>query len=166
MSPKNRWFWSLAATVLVCDVVTKRIAEQALQPRHVPHDIVGDVLRFTLTYNTGAAFSMSLGDYSRWGFAIMATIVLVVLWRSLATADVRDAWQGAAIGLVSGGALGNLVDRLRHVHGVVDFIDIGLGDVRFWTFNVADMGVTFGAMMLIIAMLKTPANASSSESVL
>lgn len=166
MSPKNRWFWSLAATVLVCDVVTKRIAEQALQPRHVPHDIVGDVLRFTLTYNTGAAFSMSLGDYSRWGFAIMATIVLVVLWRSLATADARDAWQGAAIGLVSGGALGNLVDRLRHVHGVVDFIDIGLGDVRFWTFNVADMGVTFGAIMLIIAMLKTPANASPSESIL
>jgi signal peptidase II len=143
-----------------------RIAEQALQPRHVPHDIVGDVLRFTLTYNTGAAFSMSLGDYSRWGFAIMATIVLVVLWRSLATADARDAWQGAAIGLVSGGALGNLVDRLRHVHGVVDFIDIGLGDVRFWTFNVADMGVTFGAIMLIVAMLKTPANASSSESIL
>lgn len=166
MSPKNRWFWSLAATVLVCDVVTKRIAEQALQPRHVPHDIVGDVLRFTLTYNTGAAFSMSLGDYSRWGFAIMATIVLVVLWRSLATADARDAWQGAAIGLVSGGALGNLVDRLRHVHGVVDFIDIGIGDIRFWTFNVADMGVTFGAIMLIIAMLKTPANASSSESIL
>jgi signal peptidase II len=166
VSPKNRWFGSLAATVLVCDVVTKRIAEQALQPRHVPHDIVGDVLRFTLTYNTGAAFSMSLGDYSRWGFAIMATIVLVVLWRSLATADARDAWQGAAIGLVSGGALGNLVDRLRHVHGVVDFIDIGLGDVRFWTFNVADMGVTFGAIMLIVAMLKTPANASSSESIL
>lgn len=166
MSPKNRWFWSLAATVLVCDVVTKRIAEQALQPRHVPHDIVGDVLRFTLTYNTGAAFSMSLGDYSRWGFAIMATIVLVVLLRSLATAEARDAWQGAAIGLVSGGALGNLVDRLRHVHGVVDFIDIGIGDVRFWTFNVADMGVTFGAIMLIIAMLKTPANASPSESVL
>lgn len=166
MSPKNRWFWSLAATVLVCDVVTKRIAEQALQPRHVPHDIVGDVLRFTLTYNTGAAFSMSLGDYSRWGFAIMATIVLVVLWRSLATADARDVWQGAAIGLVSGGALGNLVDRLRHEHGVVDFIDIGIGDIRFWTFNVADMGVTFGAIMLIIAMLKTPANASSSESIL
>lgn len=166
MSPKNRWFWSLAATVLVCDVVTKRIAEQTLQPRHVPHDIVGDVLRFTLTYNTGAAFSMSLGDYSRWGFAIMATIVLVVLWRSLATADARDVWQGAAIGLVSGGALGNLVDRLRHEHGVVDFIDIGIGDIRFWTFNVADMGVTFGAIMLIIAMLKTPANASSSESIL
>ncbi len=166
MSPKARWFWSLAAVVLVADVVTKRFAEQALQPRHVPHEIVGDVLRFTLTYNPGAAFSMSLGEYSRWGFAIMATIVLVVLLRSLATTDAGDAWQGAAIGLVSGGALGNLVDRLRHVHGVVDFIDIGLGDIRFWTFNVADMGVTFGAIMLIIAMLKTPANASSSESIL
>lgn len=166
MSPKNRWFWSLAATVLVCDVVTKRIAEQALQPRHVPHEIVGDVLRFTLTYNRGAAFSMSLGDYSRWGFAIMALIVLTVLWRTLATAPDADRWQGAAIGLVSGGALGNLVDRLRHAEGVVDFIDMGIGDTRFWTYNVADMGVTFGAIMLIITMLKTPAEAAPSEKIL
>jgi signal peptidase II len=166
VSPKTRWFWSLAATVLVGDVVSKRLAEQALQPMHVPHEIVGDVLRFTLTYNRGAAFSMSLGEYSRWGFAVMATIVLVVLLRSLASTPAGDRWQGAAIGLVSGGALGNLIDRLRHPNGVVDFIDIGLGDVRFWIFNVADMGVTFGAIMLIIAMLKTPAQAPPTESVL
>jgi len=166
VNSKSRWFWSLAAVVLAGDVLSKRLAEQALQPQHVPHEIVGDVLRFTLTYNRGAAFSMSLGEYSRWGFAIMASIVLVVLWRSLATTDVRDAWQGAAIGLVSGGALGNLVDRLRHAAGVVDFIDIGLGDVRFWTFNVADMGVTFGAIMLIIAMMRTPEKPASPETVL
>jgi len=166
VSPKTRWFWSLAATVLVGDVVSKRLAEQALQPMHVPHEIVGDVLRITLTYNRGAAFSMSLGEYSRWGFAVMATIVLVVLLRSLASTPAGDRWQGAAIGLVSGGALGNLIDRLRHPNGVVDFIDIGLGDVRFWIFNVADMGVTFGAIMLIIAMLKTPAQAPPTESVL
>ena len=67
---------------------------------------------------------------------------------------------------MSGGALGNLVDRLRHPNGVVDFIDIGLGDVRFWIFNVADMGVTFGAIMLIIAMLKSPAQTPPTESVL
>lgn len=166
MNPKNRWFWSLAGTVLVCDVVTKRIAEQALQPMHVPHEVVGDVLRFTLTYNRGAAFSMSLGDYSRWGFAVMAAIVLTVLWRTLASAPAADRWQGAAIGLVSGGALGNLLDRLRHAEGVVDFIDMGIGDTRFWTYNVADMGVTFGAIMLILAMLKASNDPSPSEKVL
>lgn len=166
MTRKATWFWSLCGLVAAADVVTKRIAEQALQPMHVPHEIVGDVVRFTLTYNPGAAFSMSLGEYSRWGFTIMATVVLVVLIRSLKSTENDDAWQAAALGLVSGGAIGNLVDRLRHAHGVVDFIDIGLGDVRFWTFNVADMGVTFGAAMLIIAMLRTPAKAPSTEKIL
>jgi len=158
---KSGWFWSLATFVVLTDVVTKRLAEVALQPKHVPHEIVGDVLRFTLTYNTGAAFSTSLGDYSRWGFTIMATIVLVVLLRTLRTVDDQDAWQGAAIGLICGGAVGNLIDRLRHAAGVVDFIDVGLGDLRFWIFNVADMGVSVGAIMLAIAMLRaqpTPTN--------
>ncbi|MBK6489786.1 MAG: signal peptidase II [Gemmatimonadetes bacterium] len=161
MTRKSGWFWSLATFVVLTDVVTKRLAEVALQPKHVPHEIVGDVLRFTLTYNTGAAFSTSLGDYSRWGFTIMATIVLVVLLRTLRTVDDQDAWQGAAIGLICGGAVGNLIDRLRHAAGVVDFIDVGLGDLRFWIFNVADMGVSVGAIMLAIAMLRaqpTPTN--------
>jgi signal peptidase II len=166
VTPKARWFSWLFGLVVVADVITKRIAEVALQPRHVPHDIVGDVLRFTLTYNTGAAFSTSLGDYSRWGFSIMATIVLIVLLRSLRTVDASDRWQSAAIGLICGGAVGNLIDRVRHVHGVVDFIDIGLGDLRFWIFNVADMGVTVGAVMLLVAMLRSPAPPPSTEKVI
>lgn len=166
MTPKARWFSSLFGLVVVADVITKRIAEVALQPRHVPHDIVGDVLRFTLTYNTGAAFSTSLGEYSRWGFTIMASIVLIVLLRSLRTVEAGDRWQATAIGLICGGAVGNLIDRLRHEHGVVDFIDIGLGDLRFWIFNIADMGVSVGAVMLFIVMLRSPANAPPTEKVI
>ncbi|MEP7384412.1 MAG: signal peptidase II [Gemmatimonadota bacterium] len=166
MTKKAAWFGSLGAAIIVCDVVSKRIAEQALQPQHVPHDIVGDVLRFTLTYNTGAAFSTSLGDYSRWGFTIMATIVLVILVRTLRTVGDNDVWQAAAIGLICGGAVGNLIDRLRHAAGVVDFIDIGVGDVRFWIFNVADMGVSIGAVMLVISMLRAPSHSKPTEKVL
>src|SRR6202035_3130481 len=59
-----------------------------------------------------------------------------------------DVVQAIAIALITGGALGNLADRLRSARGVVDFIDIGFGDWRFWTFNVADMGVTCGAALL------------------
>jgi signal peptidase II len=167
VTKKAGWFWSLCATIVVTDVVTKRLAEQALQPKHVPHEIVGDVLRFTLTYNTGAAFSTSLGEYSRWGFTIMASIVLVVLVRSLKSVADGDAWQGAAIGLICGGAIGNLIDRLRHDLGVVDFIDVGLGDgPRFWIFNVADMGVSIGAVMLVIAMLRPQPNPTATEPIL
>ncbi len=110
------------------------------------------MVRFTLAYNPGAAFSMSLGPYSRLIFGAFAVIALVVLWRLYrmtgAGARPGDRLRIAALGLAFGGAAGNLIDRFRSPQGVVDFIDIGLGDVRFWTFNVADSAVTVGALVL------------------
>ena len=134
------------------DLVTKLLAERYLVPRYVPRRIIGDVVRFTLAYNPGAAFSMSLGQYSRIIFGAFAVIALVVLYRlyKMTGAGVRagDRLRVLALGLAWGGAAGNLLDRLRSPLGVVDFIDIGLGDVRFWTFNVADSAVTIGAIVL------------------
>jgi signal peptidase II len=56
--------------------------------------------------------------------------------------------------MISAGAFGNLLDRLRHEKGVVDFIDMGTATWRFWTFNVADLGVTLGAMLLALLLLR------------
>lgn len=132
--------------------MTKVLAEQLLAPMHVPHRILGDVLRFTLAYNPGAAFSMSVGPYSRYIFGAFAVIALVVLWRlyRMTGAGTRagDSMRIVALGLAFGGAAGNLADRFRSPLGVIDFIDIGLGDVRFWTFNLADSAVTVGAIAL------------------
>ena len=118
----------------------------------MPHRIFGDVVRFTLAYNPGAAFSMSLGVYSRYIFGAFAVIALVVLWRLYRMtgtgARAGDTTRIVALGLAWGGAAGNLIDRFRSPHGVVDFIDIGYRDVRFWTFNVADSAVTIGALIL------------------
>jgi signal peptidase II len=137
---------------VVVDLVSKLLAEQYLTPRYVPHRIIGDVVRFTLAYNPGAAFSMSLGEYSRYIFGAFAVVALVVLWRlyRMTGRGVRagDRLRVLALGLAWGGAAGNLIDRFRSPQGVVDFIDIGLGDVRFWTFNVADSAVTVGAIAL------------------
>ncbi|MEO7711542.1 MAG: signal peptidase II [Gemmatimonadaceae bacterium] len=145
-------FWGTAAAVVAADLVTKVLAEQLLAPRHVPHRILGDVLRFTLAYNPGAAFSMSVGPYSRYIFGAFAVIALVVLWRLYrmtgAGSRAGDSMRIIALGLAFGGAAGNLVDRFRSPLGVIDFIDIGLGDVRFWTFNLADSAVTVGALVL------------------
>ena len=110
------------------------------------------MVRFTLAYNPGAAFSMSLGEYSRFIFGAFAVVALVVLWRlyRMTGRGVRagDQLRVIALGLAFGGAAGNLIDRLRSPLGVVDFIDIGFGDVRFWTFNIADSAVTVGALAL------------------
>ena len=60
------------------------------------------------------------------------------------------------MGLARGGAAGNLIDRIRSPRGVVDFIDIGIGAVRFWTFNVADAGITVGAILLALTLWNEP----------
>ena len=145
-------FWGTAAAVVAADVVSKVLAERLLAPRYVPHQIIGDVVRFTLAYNPGAAFSMSLGAYSRQVFGAFAVVALVVLYRLFRMtgtgARAGDVMRIVALGLAWGGAAGNLIDRFRSPLGVVDFIDIGVGSVRFWTFNVADSAVTVGALVL------------------
>ena len=136
----------------MADLVSKLLAERLLAPRYVPHRIIGDAVRFTLAYNPGAAFSMSLGAFSRpifGGFALVALFVLWRLYRMTGTgARAGDTTRIVALGLAWGGAAGNLIDRFRSPLGVVDFIDIGYRDVRFWTFNVADSAVTVGAFAL------------------
>ena len=146
--PSARLFWSAALVVILLDFLTKRLAERFLFPPHVPHAIIGDVVRFTLAYNPGAAFSMSLGPYSRYIFGAFALIALVVLWTLYRESASGERMKVLGLGLAWGGAAGNLVDRLRSPLGVVDFIDIGVGTTRFWTFNVADSAVTVGAVML------------------
>ena len=149
----GRLFWGAAATVLACDIVTKQLAERLLT-LHVPQSVIGEVVRFTLAYNPGAAFSMHLGPASRLVFSAIAVVALGILWHLHRTGGPEETVKSLALGLAWGGAAGNLVDRLRSAAGVVDFIDIGVGTVRFWTFNVADSGVTVGAVTLGFILLR------------
>lgn len=148
----GRVFWTAAVVVIVLDVITKFLAVRYLMPQHVPHPIIGEFVRFTLAFNPGAAFSMSLGDNSRYIFGAFAVVALYILWRLYRTSVPGDTLRVLALGLACGGAAGNLIDRFRGSRGVVDFIDIGVGDVRFWTFNVADSAVTVGAIVLAFVL--------------
>lgn len=149
----GRRFWGAAIAVMALDVVTKLLAEQSLQ-LHEPRRVLGDVVRLTLAYNPGAAFSMSLGPASRWIFGALAVVALAVLWNLYRRAGLQEGSKVLALGLAWGGAAGNLIDRIRSAQGVVDFIDIGVRNVRFWTFNVADSGVTVGAVMLGVILMR------------
>lgn len=141
-------YWPVMGVVLLLDLVTKYVAEQTLSPAGVPVPVVGDVLRWTLVYNPGAAFGLYLGSYSRWIFLGLSVAALFILWRMYRETNAGDRLRTLAIALVSSGAAGNLVDRVRHEYGVVDFIDVGLGASRWPTFNVADMAVSTGAFLL------------------
>jgi signal peptidase II len=155
-------YWPLLSLFALADCTTKRYAVERLQVPHVPHEVLGESVRFTLAYNTGAAFSTSLGPYSRYIFGVLSLAVLVVLFDLYRKARVDDRLQVAGLAIVSAGALGNLVDRVRWSRGVVDFIDIGTSSWRFWTFNVADACVTVGAVLLGIALLRADADAARS----
>jgi signal peptidase II len=148
MPQRSNRFWTIFLTIVLIDVATKRVAVSELSPPYVPHDIIGDFLRFTLAYNPGGAMSLSLGPHSRWWFSLLAIATLWILAYMYRQTSPNDRLQIASIALVCGGAVGNLIDRLRSPRGVVDFIDIGVGTYRFWTFNIADVGVTFGTAIL------------------
>jgi signal peptidase II len=106
------------------------------------------VVRLTLAYNPGAATGITLGEYSRLVFSCAAVVAVLALAHLYRRTDPRNWPTALALSLVMAGAIGNLLDRIRSPRGVVDFIDLGIGSVRFWTFNVADVGVSVGALLL------------------
>jgi signal peptidase II len=148
MPQRANRFWTIFLTIVLVDVTTKRFAVSELWPPHVPHEVIGNYLRFTLAFNPGGAMSLSLGPGSRWWFSLLAIATLVILAYMYRQTSPDDRVQIASIALICGGAVGNLLDRLRSARGVVDFIDIGIGSYRFWTFNIADLAVTIGTATL------------------
>ena len=152
MTSKARWFWPLAIALLVADCATKRVMESRLE-LGVPQPVVGETVRFTLSYNTNAAMGFQVGgDKRRLVLSVMTVAALIVLGVLYHRTRPADRLRVIGVALVAGGALGNLIDRVRSSAGVVDFIDVGVSNVRFWTFNVADMGITIGAILLMLAL--------------
>ncbi len=143
----RRLFFVLALSVIVLDLVTKFAAEGVLL-RTAAIPVIGEWVQLRLVYNPGAAFGLHLGPFSRWIFLLIAVVAVVALERMSATAERGDTVRQLALGSVAGGAFGNLLDRIRSARGVVDFIDVGIGDLRWPTFNVADIAVTCGAVLL------------------
>ena len=153
MPQRANRFWTIFLTIVLVDVATKRFAVAELSPPYVPHNIIGDFFRFTLAFNSGGAMSLSLGPSSRWWFTLLSIATLFVLAYMYRQTSPDDRVQLASIALICGGAVGNLLDRVRSPRGVVDFVDIGIGTHRFWTFNIADMAVTIGTATLTWILL-------------
>jgi signal peptidase II len=147
-SDNGRLFWPVLIGIAVADAATKIWAVASLQPERVPQPVIGEWVRFTLVYNPGAAFGLHLGEHSRWIFMVLTIFALLILGRLYQSTRSGHQARVFSLALVCGGAIGNLMDRIRVPKGVVDFIDVGLADSRWPTFNVADMAVSVGAFLL------------------
>jgi signal peptidase II len=140
---------TVAGVVLFLDVVTKVLAVRLLTPGQ-PVSIIGDTVTWTLVRNSGAAFSMATG-YT-WVLTLIATgVVIGIIWMGR---RLVSPWWALGLGLILGGATGNLVDRFFRSPGplrghVVDFFSVGWWPV----FNVADPSVVGGAILLVALSL-------------
>jgi len=142
----GRSFWPVFLLVAAVDFVTKSMALRL--DGSGPHELYGEWVRLSLVRNKGAAFGLYVGQHSRWIFMVLTIIALVILARLYAATRNGDLIRSVSLALVCGGAVGNLIDRISSGMGVVDFIDVGIGDSRWPTFNVADMAVSIGAFLL------------------
>jgi signal peptidase II len=136
---------TVAAVILLVDIVSKVLAVRMLNPGQ-PVSIIGDTVTWTLVRNSGAAFSMATG-YT-WILTLIATAVVIgIVWMGR---RLVSPWWAIGLGMILGGALGNLVDRFFRWPGplrghVVDFLSVGWWPV----FNVADACVVGGAVLLV-----------------
>ena len=146
----SRWL-GLAFVITILDQGTKALA-LALFQYNEPLAVLPFV-NFTLLYNTGAAFSfLANSAYARHvltvlAIAVSAGIIFVLIRKR------PKAYASCALALVLGGALGNLIDRLRFGY-VVDYIDVYIGSYHWPAFNVADAAISIGALLLFIGSLK------------
>lgn len=145
----------LSATLIALDQWTKHVVLGILQ-EGVPIPVVPGFLNWMLAFNPGAAFSFlaDAGGWQRWGFSALAVVISLVLTVWLARTPRRDWLTALPLSLVIGGAIGNLIDRLRFGH-VVDFIQVYHGDWTFPAFNVADSAISVGAVLLALASLRS-----------
>jgi len=150
-----RPFWALLAVTVVLDRVTKVVADRALAGRTV--HVIGNTAQFRLVHNQGAAFGLELGSWQRWIFLAIAVLAIIWLRSAARQAAASDTLRQFAVGFVAGGAAGNAIDRVLSSRGVIDFIDVGIGTLRWPTFNVADIAVTCGAVALAISLWREDA---------
>ena len=148
-----RWLW-LSLLIVILDQATKWLAEALLLPfQPVP---LMPLLNFTLMYNEGAAFSFlaNAGGWQRWLFAGFALVMTLALTFWLLRLDKGERATAAALSLVIGGAIGNLIDRVQ-TGRVVDFIDFYVGTWHWPAFNVADSAISIGIVFLLITSFRS-----------
>jgi signal peptidase II len=156
-------FLGLAVLVVIVDQVTKRIAEDRLERsgvRSVPVPLVGDYLRLTYVENRGAAFGL-LQDQTAF-FVFVGVLVIGVIAASYRYLPRSGFRLHLALGLQLGGAIGNLIDRIRQGY-VVDFVDFGYHSNWWPVFNVADSAIVVGVALLALNAFMPSATQESTN---
>jgi signal peptidase II len=142
--------------IVAIDIHTKSWATAELAPNATIRGAAG--FPMTLAFNQGVAFGLRLPEAGRWIIVFATLLVLVVLSNMFIKASQNDWGRLLSVQLVGAGAIGNLIDRVRWNGGVVDFIGpFDIGSMQFPIFNIADMAITTGAVLLALSLLREDA---------
>ena len=150
---KYGFAWLLVSVlIVVLDLWTKGLATESLS-LYRPVELT-PWLNMTLAHNYGAAFSFlsDAGGWQRWLFTVLASVVTLILIVWLLRLPVREKLTAAALCMIIGGAVGNLIDRIINGY-VVDFIDVYYRGYHWPAFNLADSAITGGVILLLIDSL-------------
>ncbi len=144
----RKWM-TIAAVIVIADQITKYVASAELKMYEAI--AVMPMFNFTLMHNEGAAFSFlsDAGGWQRWFFTAISLIVSIVLVFWIRSLKPEEKFQALAFSFILGGAIGNLIDRVRLGY-VVDFIDIYYNAYHWPAFNIADSAITVGVVILIV----------------
>jgi signal peptidase II len=137
-------FVGLAGIIVVLDQLSKAWLVANVGPGDV-ESVVGDWVRLVYHQNSGALFGLFRDQAILFGLISLVVIALIVGYHARSG---RSLYLSLALGFLLGGAVGNMIDRLRLGY-VVDFVDIGIGTLRFYTFNLADTGISAAIVMLV-----------------
>lgn len=149
-------FLGLAIGVAIADQVAKAWLTSAIAPGQSVR-VVDDLIRLVDSQNRGGLFGLLQGNVPVFAGLSLVVVGLIVAYHARAG---RDVLFSVAMGLLLGGALGNLLDRLRLGY-VVDFVDGGVGDLRWYTFNVADASISCAIVLLLILALRPAPRAAA-----
>jgi signal peptidase II len=142
-------FLGIAAGVAIADQLAKTWLTSFLSPGESV-DVIGEYLRLVHGQNNGALFGLFRESALLFGIVSIGVIGLIVTYHARSG---RSVYLSVTLGLLLGGAIGNLIDRFRLGY-VVDFVDVGIGTLRFYTFNVADMAISLSLLLLILLAIK------------
>jgi len=157
-----RLFFTIVPSVFLLDYVSKYIVQQTMVPYGKSIPIINDLVKLRFIYNEGIVFGMKFGFASGWALILVSSAMALLLIAYFFLSSYDDPPGLVALGLIAGGALGNLSDRIFNGR-VVDFIECGIKNLTWPVFNIADIGITCGAILLSLRLFSADGQIKSTE---
>ena len=159
--PRTMVIFFIILGTIACDQASKFVAKRSLQPGDI-FSYAGDIFRLQYAENSGAFLGLGSTLPDPWRqliFTVLVGIFIFALLIYLLRSSELTAFATVCLAFICAGGLSNLIDRIAYDGRVVDFLNVGIGPLRTGIFNIADMGITFGALLMLLESLRTSRSA-------